>query len=77
MSNRGFILPTVFLSIPRQARNSQHIAVCVFYCVYVCMALHFFCFECLATMNFCGHITKWINDIMSKPARPQLDLKRP
>ena len=24
-------------------------------------------------MNFCGHITKWTNEIISKPARPHID----
>ena len=33
--------------------------------------------SCLPTINFCGHITKWTNDIMSKPVSPHLDWKGP
>ena len=42
----------------------------------VLMVLHLSRFDCLPTMNFCGHISQCTNDIMSKPARPHLDLKR-
>ena len=48
--------------------------IIVYSCIYI---FELFCFDCLPTMNFCGHITKWTNYIMSKPARPHLDIKRP